>query len=378
MRFNKITSADDFKLINSFDAVKRTLLEDQRYADRLEKPLAYWALPNDRRLPLAFLGRTIGDLLATPFEELSATPGIGQKKINSLVTLLNRATRDDEVAPDAGQQAVSDQEDAFPSRNPTDDEGHFDASLVSEVMWQRWRETVRRHQIEQATLGRLAPSLLDLPTVIWNTPLEAYLDLSLAEIRRLKTHGEKRVRVILEIFYRVHETLDLAQGQPHLAIQLRPRFIPAIEQWVFQALAAEQTPTREEVMQHLTQPLIDQIKHDAGETVYNLATGRLGVGAPPMSVRMQSRVLGVTRARIYQLLEDCQKIMTVRWQEGGVLLNSLVAKAQAEEVPEDVLQLLASTRDLCFPTKNANPDEGISEEGEPIRYSSFGELATNN
>src|SRR5215472_628317 len=93
MRMAKASTAEEFQLITSFEAVRKTLLAD-RFADRLEKPLAYWALPNDRRLPLAFLGRTIKDLLATPFEELSATPGIGQKKISPLVKLLSRATKD--------------------------------------------------------------------------------------------------------------------------------------------------------------------------------------------------------------------------------------------------------------------------------------------
>ena len=87
MKSHKVTSAEDYKIVSSFQSVRKTLL-DEKFADRLEKPLAYWAMPNDRRLPLAFLGRTIKDLLATPFEELSATPGIGQKKISSLVKLL--------------------------------------------------------------------------------------------------------------------------------------------------------------------------------------------------------------------------------------------------------------------------------------------------
>jgi hypothetical protein len=93
MKMNKVTSVEDYKIVSSFQSLRKTLLDD-KFADRLEKPLAYWALPNDRRLPLAFLGRTIKDLLATPFEELSATPGIGQKKISSLVKLLSRATKD--------------------------------------------------------------------------------------------------------------------------------------------------------------------------------------------------------------------------------------------------------------------------------------------
>ena len=97
----KIASAEDYKIVSSFQSLRKTLMED-KFADRLEKPLAYWALPNDRRLPLAFLGRTIKDLLETPFEELSATPGIGQKKISSLVKLLSRATKDQPPAVPIG------------------------------------------------------------------------------------------------------------------------------------------------------------------------------------------------------------------------------------------------------------------------------------
>jgi hypothetical protein len=71
MKANRATSVDDYKLLSSFEAVRKTLKSDL-YTDRLEKPLAYWVLPNDRRLPLAFLPRTLQDLLDTPFEDLSA------------------------------------------------------------------------------------------------------------------------------------------------------------------------------------------------------------------------------------------------------------------------------------------------------------------
>ncbi|MFI4876620.1 MAG: hypothetical protein ACIALR_14820, partial [Blastopirellula sp. JB062] len=59
---------------------------------------------------------------------------------------------------------------------------------------------------------------------------------------------------------------------------------------------------------------------------FDLAVGRLGLGGKPQSVRMQARMLGVTRARIYQLLEDCSKVMSVRWPEGQALLAALVQK----------------------------------------------------
>ena len=95
----KPSSADDVKLMSSYETVKATLLEPQ-YVDRLDKPLAFWALPNDRRLPTAFLGRTLRDLLATPFPMLAATAGIGRKKLMTFVKLLVRATKDGNTGPD--------------------------------------------------------------------------------------------------------------------------------------------------------------------------------------------------------------------------------------------------------------------------------------
>src|SRR3972149_4393933 len=140
MKGNKVSTVEDYKIVSSFQAVRKQLLE-QKFADRLEKPLAYWALPNDRRLPLAFMGRTIKDLLATPFDELSATPGIGQKKITSLVKLLNRATKDHPPGVPISDAEVA--EGKRGERSKRNGRG-FDPAIVSEALWAQWRETVRR------------------------------------------------------------------------------------------------------------------------------------------------------------------------------------------------------------------------------------------
>ena len=195
MKVNKATSVEEYKIVSSFHTLRKTLLEE-KFRDRLEKPLAYWALPNDRRLPLAFLGRTIKDLLDTPFEELSATPGIGQKKISSLVKLLSRATKDQPPAVPFGINELAE------SKKPATDgpqAANFDPTVVSEALWSQWRETVEQHGVGAEKLGRLAPTLQALPTVIWRTRLNNYTHYTVAEIRQLKTHGEKRVRVVLEI-----------------------------------------------------------------------------------------------------------------------------------------------------------------------------------
>ena len=178
-------SAEEHKLVSSFEAIKRTLLQDD-YKDRLDKPLAYWALPNDRRLPLAFLGRSLGDLLATPFDELTATRGIGQKKISSLVRLLHRATSDHPPAVPYGIKELADeisQERA--SQQPAEPDTSFDPTVVSEALWVQWCQTVEDFHLRREPLGRLAPSLQALPTVIWMTPLGEYVGRPLSEIRQL-------------------------------------------------------------------------------------------------------------------------------------------------------------------------------------------------
>ena len=358
----KATSAENCKLNNQFDEVRRALLED-RFRDSMEKPLAYWALPNDRRLPLAFLGRTLGDLLDTPFEDLANTAGIGQKKIGSLVTLLYRASQENSSdTPVPASVGVSEVIENFPfSTADGVPPQQFDPSLVSEALWAKWRDTVRSNGLGNEELGRLAPTLQSLPTVIWTTPLSAYVNYSVSEIRQLKTHGEKRVRVVLEVFYLVHELVSSANQQGHLDVRLVPKFIDPIERWIISVMGRPTGPTNDEVRNELALPIISQIETDAGPAVAQLASSRIGLHEPPMSVRMQSRKLGVTRARIYQLLDDCSKIMNVRWPEGDDQLRSFTNWCESACSSPNDLYLLNGVRELFYPDKYSTQQDSETE-----------------
>lgn len=357
---NKASSAEDYKLNSSFEAV-RTVLLDSKYSDRLQKPLAYWALPNDRRLPLAFLGRTVAELLNTPFDELSKTAGIGQKKISSLVKLLHRATHDNppEIPFGLNELTIESQRETVETQEKA---RKFDPSIVSEALWSKWRNTVRDKKAGHELLGRLAPTLQALPTVIWYTPLSFYSDYSIAEIRELKTHGEKRVRVVLEVFYVVHEMMSNMGTYAHLDARLVPKFIPPIEQWIAEVKQREQVPAEDEIRDRLVLPLLEQINVDAGPTVYQLAEGRLGVNEAPQSVRTQSRKMSVTRARVYQLLDDCSKVMGVRWPEGERQLAELAAGFKELDANEKDLALFQAMRELFFPGKYSSLEEDQEAE----------------
>ena len=66
----------------------------------------------------------------------------------------------------------------------------------------------------------------------------------------------------------------------------------------------------------LRPPLLEQIRTDATQQIATLAENRLGIGGPITSVRQAARTMGLTRARVYQLLNEINDIMTVRWPTG--------------------------------------------------------------
>lgn len=355
----KTPSVEDFRIVSSFQTVSNQLKED-KYADRMEKPLAYWALPNDRRLPLALLGRSIKELIDTPFEEIAATPGIGQKKISSLVKLLNRATKDHPPGVTLPIAETVDKKAA-----PVWRKGQkFDPTVVSEALWAEWRETVKTHNIGRTKLGRIAPTLQALPTVIWHAPMDDYMDHTVAEIRAMKTHGEKRVRVILEVFCVAYEVLATTGTDENVAVRLAPKFIEPLEQWIHATLNAPGVPSAEEIKEKFTMPLLNQLSIDAGPQIHRLAEERLGIDGPPQSVRNQARRLGITRARVYQLLEDCGKIMEVRWPEGEWLVKQLAQKLISEASEKDDLRQFNATVELFYPSKNRSEEAELETSEE--------------
>ncbi len=62
--------------------------------------------------------------------------------------------------------------------------------------------------------------------------------------------------------------------------------------------------------------------------------------------------MGVTRARIYQLLEECGKIMAVRWPEGRSHFKGLGTFTDPE-----ARALIQATQQLFFPEKGDEQHE---------------------
>lgn len=368
MKFAKSVSVEELQVIGRFESLRKLLLSKQ-YADHLKKPLAYWALPTDRRLPLAFLGRTLEDLFQISFRELSNTPGIGQKKICTFVKLLARAANTDPSELPTDNLQLPDAETKVAERKGELADG-FNVATVSEVVWGQWRASVIKHGLGDEKLGRLAPTLRNMTRVIWNTPLEAYTQFNLSKIRSMKTHGEKRVRAILEVFHSVHSLAANMGTQDHLVVRIFPRLIDQVERWIGNTLQTAGVSTTQELFENVVRPLLEQVRTDSTQQIASLAENRLGISAPITSVRQAARAMGLTRARVYQLLNEINDIMAVRWPNGRhqmyELREKLLSESTQVDSPPDLRQFFAAI-ELFYPGSRrgaAGPLEHLLDEDD--------------
>src|SRR5262249_22781463 len=136
----KTSSAADVRLASNYDSLRATLLTE-KYASRLNRPLAFWALPSDRRLPTAFLGRTLRDLLGHSFDQLAVTAGIGRKKLETFIKLLVRAAKED--APEASIETLPGADET--PADGRDESGHFEPLRASDIGWPHWPVSVAEH-----------------------------------------------------------------------------------------------------------------------------------------------------------------------------------------------------------------------------------------
>lgn len=321
--------AIDYRLVTGFEAARRRL-QAIDLADDAEKPLGYWALPSDRHLPLALVDRKLSEVVSARFDDLRATPSVGPKKLTALITLLNRA-----ATPRTNGHA----EPATLSPDGAE-------SGVSEADWSRLRSCVLKHGLGQETLGRFATRLDELPRSMWQTRLGEYGELALAEMRLLKTHGDKRIGAVVEIFEHLYKIVSHLEGCPHLAVRIAPRRIEGIESWAARRLNDPAPLAADELRAALVAPLVEQLASDAREPLARLAECRL----PPtcLSVQRTARQLGLTRSRIYELLGDVRTMVEVRWPEGATLVHRIRERLERESPSSAACILLDSMIDLCF------------------------------
>jgi hypothetical protein len=127
-------------------------------------------------------------------------------------------------------------------------------------------------------------------------------------------------------------------------------------------------PTADEISRELVGPLLEQIRIDATQQIAKLAEYRLGVDGPITSVRQAARSMGLTRARVYQLLNEINDIMAVRWPMGRHQVYELRQRLDAEAAgmadPPDLTQFYAAV-ELFYPGSRRGASGPLEPAAEP-------------
>ena len=329
----------------------RETLRSQKYKRHLEKRLAYWINPSDKRLPIALLGQTVGEILDMSLGELLRYPSIGEKKFSALVSLLGRIVDTPEsLLPTLSEISVnvSTKPQPFPA-----DDSEMRWNQVSEYEWNNWQSIVLEQGLENEKIGRLCNSLNDVPRVLWNKPLSTYCRVSLDELRSMKTHGERRIHAILHLFHDIFVIASKFHGVPRLRVRMSLRWIDEIQLWIADVLARNAFPPQEEILRRFVQPCLAQLRIDATDGVIQLAEARLGLAGPITSVRQVAKDMQLARARVYQLLGQISEIMAVRWPEGGNLVYRLRDKCIYEMIDRPASEsheIFMAAAELFYPS----------------------------
>jgi hypothetical protein len=348
-KYPALVNTEVLLMQTEFQALRDSLLAPQ-FDERRKRPILYWSKPDDRRLPMALIDLTVDQLLSKPFEELCLTRGIGVKKLRMLLELLERAIASDPQLPEPEPMGSQTMVPNFATKL-SEALDNFNSRAVTEGQWAKWKTTVAKHRLNSMPLGRLARNLMEITSVIWNSPLGNYLPYSLDELRQLKTYGEKRVGSILEVFYTIDLSMSAMPEGGHLVLRLEPRYVYEVETAVFDMMAHFAPPQAKTVQQAVIYPLLNQLKLDMGDFAHDLVRDRVGTGAKAKAIREQSEELGLTRARLYQVLEECALAAHVRWPQGRVVLNELMVYLSNREGLERVVRQLHQLIITLYPTK---------------------------
>lgn len=331
-----LNSSQQMQFAARFEELRQTLSQRER-SSLWEKRLGFWATAADRNLPLPVITKTLREIVSSDFQEIAATPGIGQKKLGGLLMLLERAAATnpamlpqleaDMQLEQVGQKKIAD----------------FDLSQINEVVWSEWRETVRSHRLENFPLGRLVSSLRLVPRVMWEVPLGEFAGLSLTQLFAKRAFGEKRLRAVWEVFRTIHQTLHGVEPDAAVGFTLAIRRVLRVQNWILETWQSGDIPSPEQLREQFVLPIFEQLRVDCVPQAVDLAEQRIGLHDHARSVQRLAREFHLTRARIYQLFDDQVSALRVRWPTGRgfaqLLYGFIEYESRRRMTPYDLTQL---------------------------------------
>jgi len=298
----------------------------------LDAALRRWVCAEDKHFPHLFFDRPLRHFTRISLRNIRATPTIGEKKLSKLLDVLERACdaiRRPNLRPAAGQM-VRNVPRPFKEAEDTGHQGpiarQIASTVIGEITEDEWEGLCRiamTHHLEHYALGRLAPSLRYLPSSLWKTPIDFYTGRSLAEITRLPGHGDRRRRLVVEVFRSLGRSLSTIPGDSHLKVCVMSAAVRDVSAWIEAVLLRERLPDLDEMHHCLAERLLAQLDVDLGPEIREMVERRIGLAGQRESFDQIAQAFRLTRERIRQLINRAPEVFHVRWPEGRYLLNNL-------------------------------------------------------
>ena len=348
-----------------FDLATR-LLETHPHHRLLDVPLWHWLQSDHLHIPVAWLDRTLREVLRLRLGEIASTRGIGAKKLEKLVLAVDRARQEiardvrvglchtDRSTGDHGSDSME-----FPYRVACD--AHFLGAKhtplrdLDERGWRCVAQVVRHHGLEDFMLGRFAPSLRELDRALWDAKIATFTRRPLSELERLQGCGPVRLQQSICQVLSLAFVLNALPIRDDMRLSLLAGPIAEANRWLAQLLPPErqELPEMQSIRDGFLRPLLMQVENDGNARLSKVVRRRIGDGVQPATLREIGTEYGVTPDRIRTLLEQAAFILYVRWHEGDYLLQGACAELSVRGDVTEQGQLLTRIHDVLFRTRKS-------------------------
>ena len=304
----------------------------------LRRPFGSWVSTADSHLPQSFLHRPLGEILAAPFAELARVPGVGVRRIEKVLGVLERAHR--EALAEKEPAATPASSSRVPPPAP------FLTESLGAVEWRNWCGLLRAHRMEHDALGQYAGSLSDLPQGVWASPLNEYCDLTLFELRYKL--APKAFEQILALIAEIVRALRESPPDLPFATRFTPVPIRDASAWIRAVLRYEAIPGTASIRAGFLEPLLTLFGNDLGADAVAMLRRRIGVDGPPETLERIAIDAGLTRERVRQITARAFEVLRIRWPEGRVLVGEAYGLFRAATGVAEQLALFRAVIEAMF------------------------------
>ena len=239
-----------------------------------------------------------------------------------------------------------------PTLNLEDDSLRIDEAAI--------REGLKTVGLWFHPVGRGIPSMRECGWNIGSMSFDALFEkYSWAEIMGGK---RKRLGCVAQLFSRIPQFVSISND---LGVAIEPvaAQILLAKSTIREILNSRRSPTQDELSRGVIAPLLEQVEVDCGPESSLVAKLRLGLGHRGRLFRDIASEMGISNARVGQLLKRAQGALLIRWREGEYLFDDLCELLQRGNSDFDSYRLCYRVFEVFYPDRLA-----LKQDAVPVAF----------